>query len=132
MFQRMLIEEPSNSVKHAMIHQFEMNCGPKNGAAAQVYQNNETTGQSGSMQGLMNKATLCDSTTSQKQNNTTGSNSQFLRKSLWLLTNSKSRALRDMVQQKQQTCGLCQYIHSYQNLTLAANAGILSAHKQHS
>ena len=93
----MMIEEPSNGIKQAMIHQFEMmHCGPKNGAAAQVYSN--TTGGSGSIQGLMNKATLCDSTTSQKNNNTTGSNSQFLRKSLWLMTNSKSRSLKDLVQ----------------------------------
>jgi hypothetical protein len=34
MFQRMLIEEPNNGKKQAMIHQFEMSCGPKNGVAA--------------------------------------------------------------------------------------------------
>jgi hypothetical protein len=42
---------------------------------------------------LLNKATLCDSTNS-KQNS---QNSAFLRKSLWLLTSMKNKALKEAV-----------------------------------
>jgi hypothetical protein len=104
-----------------MIHQFEMNLNPQNKAAALVYSQREMTGQSGSMQGIMNKATLCDSAASKINNNSTGSNSQFLRKSLWLLTNSKSHALKELVNQNKSACSLCNYIHYYSHLTIAAN-----------
>ena len=50
---------------------------------------------------LLNKATLCDS------NQNESSKSQFLRKSLWLLTSSKSKKLREVVKNRQKYCSLC-------------------------
>ena len=55
---------------------------------------------------MLNKATLCDSTNS-KQNS---SHSAFLRKSLWLLTSMKNKALKDVVNAQQANCQACHYL----------------------
>ena len=86
--------------KQKMI-QFEMNLLARANKQQQAANANYSMGHPHST--LLNKATLCDSTNS-KQNTV---DSAYLRKSLWLLTSSKHKAMKDIVQKRQQTCQVC-------------------------
>ena len=84
--------------------QFEMNLLARANKQQQAANANYSMGHPHST--LLNKATLCDSTNS-KQNTI---DSAYLRKSLWLLTSSKHKAMKDVVQKRQATCQVCQYL----------------------
>lgn len=100
---------PLEDNKKATI-QFEMNLLARvNKQAAASYslrQNQQSDSQQPGMNTLLNKATLCDSSNS-KQNS---SHSAFLRKSLWLLTSMKNKALKELVHAQQAQCQACHYL----------------------
>lgn len=97
---------PLEDNKKAMI-QFEMNLlarANKQAAASYSLRQQQSDSQPGTT--LLNKATLCDSSNS-KQNS---QNSAFLRKSLWLLTSLKNKALKEVVNNQQASCQACHYL----------------------
>jgi len=79
------------------------------------------------MNTLLNKATLCDSSNS-KQNS---SHSAFLRKSLWLLTSMKTKALKELVNAQQATCQACHYLRKQGMGCLSYNQAMQSPSIHH-